>query len=154
VVNRLVPPGQPFSATKERFRVSRAYGCTRSDTLGFLPLLDVAIGIAVLAVIGVAAVRPTVKVSAELQMLGWFLVAVPLPAAIAIHLSVLHSGRLDQALFISALLAFALGAMLVLAGDSDDEGGRDDEPEPHWWPAFEQSLHDYTSTSQKERVHS
>ena len=98
--------------------------------------------------------RPRVAVSAELQALGWVLVAVPLPAAIAIHLSVLHSGRLDQALFVSALLAFALGAVLVLARNGDDGGARDDDPDPLWWPAFEQSFHEYVSAPRRERVHS
>jgi hypothetical protein len=93
-------------------------------------------------------------VSAGLRLVGWVLIAVPLPAALALHLSLLHSGRLDQTLFISALLAFALGAVLVLARDRDDGGGREDDPEPHWWPAFERSFQDYVSAPRKERVHS
>jgi hypothetical protein len=93
-------------------------------------------------------------VSTELRLVGWILVAVPLPAALALHLSVLHSGRLDQALFVSALLAFALGAVLVLARERDDGGGREDGPGPHWWPAFEESFHEYVSSPRRERVQS
>jgi hypothetical protein len=47
-------------------------------------------------------------------------------------------------LFISAAIAFAVGAALVLGRDEDDDGLAVDGPEPNWWPDFERAFRDYS----------
>jgi hypothetical protein len=79
-------------------------------------------------------------------------VIVPLPAAVAAHLALLHSGRLDLVLFVTAVVAFALGAILVLGSEGGSDGeGRPDDPEPHWWPDFEREFRVYVETRQRGR---
>jgi hypothetical protein len=108
--------------------------------------VDLAIALCVLVLIAAAALRP-VETSPRARLVGWGLIAVPLPAVLAVHLSVLHSGRLDEILFVSALVAFALGAVLVLGRDDRrDDGPAPDDPEPHWWPDFEREFRTYART--------
>jgi hypothetical protein len=104
-----------------------------------------------LAVIGASAVRP-IATSHRARQVGYALVLVPLPSAVAVHLLLLHAGRLDQLLFVNALVAFGAGAILVLGRDErSDGGGVGDDPEPHWWPDFERELREYTSRENRPR---
>ena len=106
-----------------------------------LLLLDVAVGGLLLATIAVAARKRGRRVPApRLRTCAWLLVAVPLPAAVGIHLAGLLSATGDQVLFLIGALAFGTGAVLVLTGDEED--WRDDEVDetPPWWPAFERDL--------------
>jgi len=114
--------------------------------------LDVAMGIVLLALIGVVSAYRPVAVSAAARRAGWVLVAVPLPAAVSCHLFLFHRGPLDESLFLSGVLAFALGAVLVLGRDEDDDGAGDDGLDPRWWPEFERAFHDYVSGSRRQRV--
>ena len=69
---------------------------------------------------------------------------MPLPAAVAVQ--VLHPlpAGLGRAAFIGGVVAFAVGAVLVLSGeDRDQEPGSSDEPEPPWWPDFERDFRAY-----------
>jgi hypothetical protein len=112
-----------------------------------LLLFDVVIGVLLLAAIAAAAYeRPRVE-SGALRTYGWLLVAVPLPAAVAAHLTLHLSTTVDQTLFVAGAAAFALGAALLLR--RDDEGWREepDDDAPPWWPAFERELRDYERAS-------
>jgi len=110
---------------------------------------DLAIAVCSFVLIGTAALRP-IETTPHLRLLGCGLVAVPLPAVVAFHLAVLHSGRLDQALFVAGLVAFALGAVLVLGRDGRSGGEPpEDDPGPHWWPDFERDFEAHVRSLQR-----
>ena len=74
-------------------------------------------------------------------MLACYLVAVPLPLAVMLHLLLPLSIGVDEALFVAGVLAFAAGAFLLLGRDDEDSGfRRGDDLEPPWWPDFERGL--------------
>jgi hypothetical protein len=78
-------------------------------------------------------------------IVGWLLVGIPLPLAVAL--------RLDVILFGAALVAFAVGAALLLAGRDDEGRGALDLPdEPPWWPEFERSFRAYARRRPRPRV--
>jgi hypothetical protein len=106
--------------------------------------VDVGVGVALVAVIAALAARPTRRRGVASRALGWALVAVPLPAAVCLHLAGVFSPNVDQLAFLGSVVAFAVGAALLL-GETDDEedwreGGDDSPP---WWPEFERELRDY-----------
>jgi hypothetical protein len=98
----------------------------------------------VLAAIAVAAQHRRAVPAEAARKIGWVLIAVPLPVAVLIHLTLLHSGRADQTLFIGGAAAFAVGAALVLGREEDDDGLSVDDPDPSWWPEFERAFRDYS----------
>jgi hypothetical protein len=107
-------------------------------------LLDAAAGIGVLATITLSARRAPQKRSRHIRVVGWVLVAGPLPLAVALH----AAGRLpptaDQVTFLSAVAAFAIGAALVLSiDDEEDQRGDADDDSPPWWPEFEREFRAY-----------
>ena len=111
-----------------------------------LLLLDVLVGLGLLAVIAVAAKRPPTSTSSASKLVGWALVAVPLPLAVALHLLLPLPVALEQAAFIGGVVAFAVGAVLVLsvrttAGISHRPS--DDLEPPPWWPEFERDFRAY-----------
>jgi hypothetical protein len=106
--------------------------------------VDVGVGVALVALIAALAARPTRRRGKRSKALGWALVAVPLPAAVCLHLLGVLAPNVDQIAFLGSVLAFAVGAALLL-GIADDEGDwreRGDESPP-WWPEFERELRDY-----------
>ena len=112
-----------------------------------LLLFDVGIGVFLLAVIAAAAYkRPRVEPEV-LRRYGWALVALPLPAAVAAHLTLHLSTALDQALFVAGVACFALGAAILLRRDDEDWREQRDDESPPWWPAFERELRDYERAS-------
>jgi hypothetical protein len=50
---------------------------------------------------------------------------------------------LDQGLFVAGVVAFAIGAIIVLGSREDGWSEERDEESPPWWPAFERDLRDY-----------
>jgi hypothetical protein len=111
-----------------------------------LLLVDTLIGLALVAAIAASARRPPVSTSPMRRRVGWALVAGPLPAAVAVQLLRPLPAGLDQAAFIAGVVAFAVGAVLVLAReDRDHESGSSGEPEPPWWPDFERDFRVYAS---------
>jgi hypothetical protein len=121
-----------------------------------LLLFDAGIGMLLVAAIAAAAYkRPRVE-PRVMRAYGWMLVALPLPAAVAAHLTLQLPTPVDQTLFVGGAAAFALGAAILLR--RDDEGWRE-EPEddsPPWWPAFERELREYerASTRRPKALHS
>jgi hypothetical protein len=102
-----------------------------------LVLLDGAIGVLVLATIAFACTRTHPPRPRWLRTTGWLLVAVPLPLAV-----VLHPGQVP---FLASVVAFAVGAALILGDEEQDwnRGDVDEDETPPWWPAFERDLREY-----------
>ena len=109
-----------------------------------LLLFDVGIGVLLLAAIAIAARRRKERTSsARTRTCGWILIAFPLPAAVAAHLATNLPTTLDQSLFVGGVVAFAIGAIIVLGTREDGWSEERDEESPPWWPAFERDLREY-----------
>jgi hypothetical protein len=69
-----------------------------------------------------------------------------LPLALVLHLLVWLPAAVDQTAFVLGVLAFGVGAFLLLPWDGEDESevaARDPEPAP-WWPEFEREFRAYS----------
>ena len=109
-----------------------------------LLLFDAGIGVLLLATIALAAARRARRAaSARNRQCGWLLVALPMPAAVTAHLVLTLPSRLDQALFVAGVVAFAVGAIIVLGVEEDGWSEERGDDSPPWWPAFERDLRDY-----------
>jgi hypothetical protein len=70
---------------------------------------------------------------------------VPLPFALALHLLARPDVVVDQAAFVLGVVAFGIGAFLLL-GNEDERGDATSYPDPTpWWPAFERQFRVYDS---------
>jgi hypothetical protein len=122
---------------------------------GSLPVVDLLLGLALLATIGFATIRSRLTAAAPGRGLGWLLIAVPLPLVVASRLALPSSPLGGQNAFVCGVLAFAAGTLLVLSSRSDpDEGGRDEPdlaPGP-WWPDFEREFRAYVRRQSRSRV--
>jgi hypothetical protein len=113
-----------------------------------LVLLDAAVGVLLLTSIALAATSRRSVRSHRLRALGFALVAVPLPLAVALHLTLRLPSTADQAAFLAGVAAFAVGAALILRADEGDDWGEEREDDsPPWWPAFEREFRIYARTS-------
>src|SRR5262249_35105451 len=113
-----------------------------------LVLLDAAVGILLLASILLLATRYARVTSPSLRVLGWTLVAVPLPLAVVLHLTLGLLEAADPGGFFFGVLAFAVGAALVIRADDEDDWREEREDDsPPWWPAFEREFRIYARTS-------
>jgi hypothetical protein len=122
-----------------------------------LLLLDVVVGMLLLAAISAAASRPVRGPgTVGLRTFGWILVCVPLPLAVGLHLVVRLPQTTDQAAFLAGVVAFATGSALILgSSDEDDDWRREDDGDsPSWWPDFERDFHAYATRPpvRRERV--
>ena len=71
---------------------------------------------------------------------------MPLPAALALHVLARPDAVVDQAAFVLGVVAFGIGALLLLAGSEDERGEATSSPDPMpWWPAFERQFRTYDS---------
>lgn len=115
--------------------------------------VDAAAGVCAIAVIAAVAMRGSRRTSRRLRNVGWALVAGPLPLAVGLH----ELGDLprawDQPLFLTAVVAFAIGAALVLRFDAGDDGWHDEplDDSPPWWPEFERAFKTYARQSRSRR---
>jgi hypothetical protein len=100
-----------------------------------------------LTAIGVAARRSSGPSPSGTRLtLGWLLVLVPLPAALALHVLAHPAGVVDQAAFMLGVVAFGIGAFLLLPASGDERGEAAPSPDPMpWWPAFERQFRAYDS---------
>jgi uncharacterized membrane protein len=107
--------------------------------------VDVGVGVALVALIVALAARPAHRRSETSRAIGWVLVAGPLPAAVGLHLAGILSPNVDQIAFLGSVLAFAVGAALLLgkAEDEDEDWRESGDDSPPWWPEFERELRDY-----------
>ena len=115
-------------------------------------LFDAAVGLALVAAIILAAVRPPSLPSTP-KWVAWLLVAT-LPAVVVGRLVFSGPETAFQVAFILGVVGFALGAVLMLSADADaDDDWRigDIEPPP-WWPDFERDFEDYARRHSHPRV--
>ena len=87
------------------------------------------------------------------RAVGWLLVAVPLPLAVGIEAFASPPRVLADAAFVAGLTAFALGALLVLSHDDEDDRRPDADPDsPPWWPDFEREFRAYARRNLRPRA--
>lgn len=117
--------------------------------------VDLLLGISLLATIGFAATSPLLATREPSRRLtGWLLVAIPLPLAVGFRLSAPSWPVGGESAFVVGVLAFAVGALLVLSGrghGEDDRREADDVPPP-WWPEFETEFRAYACRHSRRRV--
>jgi hypothetical protein len=122
---------------------------------GYALFVDLTLGVVLLATIGVAATCSPVRAQARhRRLVGWLLVAVPLPFVVAFRVALPSSPLGAQGAFACGVLAFAVGALLVLSGWGDDQDPRselDTDPTP-WWPDFEREFRAYVRERSRPRV--
>ncbi|SRR6266540_5109062 len=105
---------------------------------------DVLVGTLLLgAILGLAA-RGRRRKPQHVRALGWTLL-IPLPFAVFLHLALELPQTTDQTLFIAGVVAFAVGAALVLGADDEEDWREPTDDSPPWWPAFEREFRDYAS---------
>ena len=119
-----------------------------------LPLVDLVLGVILIAAIGVAAGRSFSDAHGQSRrLLGWLLVAVPLPLVVSTRLGFPSAPLGGQGAFLIAVIAFAVGAVLVLSnrdgGDETIESTADPAP---WWPDFESEFRAYARSHPRRRV--
>lgn len=84
---------------------------------------------------------------------GWLLIALPLPLAVVIEAFASPPRALADAAFVAGLTAFAIGALLVLSGDEEDDRRPDADPDsPPWWPDFEREFRAYARRNSRPRA--
>lgn len=117
-------------------------------------LVDLVLGIALVAAVAVGATRSPLGASSERQrVLGWLLIAVPLPLAVGLQLLAPLPPAFRETAFVAGVAAFAAGALLVLSSDDEDDPRDGAEPEtPPWWPEFERDFDEYVRRSSRPRV--
>jgi hypothetical protein len=120
-----------------------------------MPVVDLVLGIGLLASIGLVATRWRLAAEAPRASLGWLLIGVPLPLVVASRLTLPSSPLGGQTAFLVGVLAFAAGAALILSGrdEADDSEGRPEGPDPApWWPEFEREFRSYARRQSRSRV--
>jgi hypothetical protein len=120
-----------------------------------LPLVDLVLGLALLTTIGFVAMRSPLTAHAPgRRLVGWLLVALPLPIVVASSLLMPSSPLGGEAAFVFGVLAFAIGVVLLLSGggDAKDEGGEADLDPAPWWPDFERQFRAYARRQSRRRV--
>ena len=117
-------------------------------------LVDLVLGIALVATVAFGATRAPFGASSERRrVLGWLLIAVPLPLAVGIEVFALPPPLFAQATFVAGVAAFAAGALLVLSSDDEDDLRDGTDPEtPPWWPEFERDFDEYVRQTSRPRV--
>ena len=117
-------------------------------------VIDVALA-AVLVAILVTTCRRTLfgASSRHRRTVGWLLIALPLPLAVATEVFASPPHAFADAAFVAGLAAFAVGVLLVLRSDDEDDRRGDAELEgPPWWPEFERDFRTYARRNSRSRV--
>jgi hypothetical protein len=117
-------------------------------------VVDLVLGVALVATVAVAASRSSSRTCSERQrVLGWLLIALPLPFAVVIEVFAPLPPALAETTFVAGVVAFAAGSLLVLRRDGDgDPRGNADPETPPWWPEFEREFRSYARRSSRPRV--
>ena len=116
-------------------------------------LVDLMLGIALVATVAVGATRGPLFASERRRVLGWLLIAVPLPLAVGIQLLAPLPPAFGETAFVAGVAAFAAGALLVLSSDDEDDLREGTDPEtPPWWPEFEREFDEYVRRTSRPRV--
>src|SRR5262245_40576161 len=120
-----------------------------------LPLVDLVLGVILIAAIGFAARRSLSDVEGHgRRLLGWLLIVVPLPLVVSTRLAFPSAPLGSQGAFVAGVVAFGVGAFLVLSSRRDAEDDiieTSPGPEP-WWPEFEREFHEYDAKQSRRRV--
>lgn len=115
-------------------------------------LIDLALGVALVAAVAVAAQHAHVRMPGR-RVAGWLLIAIPLPTAAGLQLFTPPAPLLGEGAFIVGAAAFACGAFLVLSGEDEDDWREGSEPgSPPWWPEFERDFRAYARRQSRPRV--
>jgi hypothetical protein len=116
--------------------------------------IDVMLAAVLVAAVVLGFKRTLLAVSPQRRRaLGWLLIAVPLPLAVGIEALAPLPRVLADAAFVAGLIAFALGALLVLTRDDEDERRPGADPDgPPWWPDFEREFRVYARRSSRPRA--
>lgn len=115
---------------------------------------DICFGVfAVGAIAALPLCAQRVKSSPLRRRVGFGLLAIPLPSAVALSFARDPRELLSQLLLIIGIVSFVAGALLVLADDSDGppEGGSRIDSDPPWWPDFERAFQLYALESRRAR---
>ncbi len=117
-------------------------------------VVDLVLGGALVATVALGAGRSsTGSSSARQQVLGWLLIALPLPLTVVVELFAPLPPAFAETTFVAGVTAFAAGSLLVLRRDGRDEGRGTVDPEtPPWWPEFEREFRAYARRSSRPRV--
>jgi hypothetical protein len=118
-------------------------------------VLDTAAGMLLLAAIAAAAAtKSRRRKTVARRAVGWTLVGLPLPLAVALQLMGRLPAAVAQPAFLAGLAAFAAGTLLILSTDDDEDGWSEaDDRSPPWWPDFERDFRDYAlRSSRPERI--
>jgi hypothetical protein len=117
-------------------------------------LVDLVLGVALVATIALGArLSPLGRSSGQRRLLGWLLIAVPLPLAVGVEVLAPQPPVLAQTTFVVGIAAFAVGALLVLSNDDEDElRGSADPENPPWWSDFEREFRAYARKGSRPRV--
>ena len=87
------------------------------------------------------------------RVVGWLLIALPLPVAVGLETFASPPRVLADAVFVAGLAAFAVGALLVMSSDDGDDRREDVDPDsPSWWPEFERDFRAYSRRNSRPRV--
>jgi hypothetical protein len=119
-----------------------------------LPLVDLGLGVILIAAIGFAATwsLPAAR-GYGWRLIGWLLVAVPLPLVVSMRFGFPSAPLGGQTAFVAGVVAFAVGALLVLCNHDDT---KDDfietSPDPAPWRDFERQFRAYARTQSRRRV--
>jgi hypothetical protein len=119
-----------------------------------IPLVDLVVGLALLTLIGLVATRLRfARQSHARRLVGCVLVAVPLPVVVAARWLDTSSALGGEVAFLCGVVAFAVGAALVLSGRDDPEHGTHPQTDPEpWWPEFEREFRAYARTHSRRHV--
>jgi hypothetical protein len=119
-----------------------------------LLLVDLLLGVALLATIGLAAMRSGPAAPPRSRLVGWLLVAVPLPVIVGSRVIVPSSPLGGEAAFVCGILAFAVGAALVLSGrgETDEAPGEPNLGPRPWWPDFEREFRAYARRNSRSHT--
>jgi hypothetical protein len=117
-------------------------------------VIDVVLGAALVATVALGSRRALFGPSSRRRrVVGWLLIALPLPLAAGIEVFAPLPSPFAEATFFAGVAAFAAGALLVLSGDDRDDRRGDADPDgPPWWPDFEREFRAYARRSSRPRV--
>ena len=79
------------------------------------------------------------------------MVAIPLPLAVALHVVRALPPANDQALFVTGVVAFAIGSALLLGSRENDDWRDEGGDSPPWWPQFERDFRRYSQRAPANR---
>jgi hypothetical protein len=115
-----------------------------------LLVLDAVLGTLLIAAVVLSRRLPR-RDSANVRAIGCALVAIPLPFAVALHVLRALPQTSDQALFITGVVAFAIGSALLLGTKDDDDWREGADDSPPWWPEFEREFRRYAAVPRPSR---